>query len=770
MQSVEIKYNPYKVTSTIQVNGELPKQNSRLIQFLNQRFQLWVDQVPALLAEEYNADEFDITFHGTELDYQDLMAAIKISENDGMIFNVNKIDAKEFGEKEKDIRNLFNSARKLPFEELQSPAVVHAFEAAFNELLEVNVVATMSAGKSTLINALLGKKLMPSKQGACTATITKIQDDDDDTYKATVIDSNKSEIEHYSVLDYKTMMDLNKNPNVSEIHVRGNIPFVTSEEASLVLIDTPGPDNARDKRHGLVTAKALDQSSKMLVLFVMNGGKLHDEAQDGFLRRIAKSMSVGGKQSHDRFMFVINKLDDYDEEDDDLFNETIPDTIRYLEEMGIENPNVFPAAAQPALLIRQYNQTCDENEKDKLYDKILPIAQKLITQKQLHLEQYPHLSNSCQMKINDELNKAIDEQDIFGQALIHSGIRGIEETIHMYVTKYCRPAKIANVVYTFDNALKSAEAFETTKKEIASRTDEQDVLRERIDELNKKLTSKSENEAFKKKISSLEITTKLTGKVGSLIANVEASLTDFFVDCPTEMEEKDALTFITRFSKIAETSQNEFQVSVDRLLSEDINEKSKKLLVEYIRKLEVLSEEFSSVGLKIDLVSFVQSKLSTLNADNIIDSSIDSRIERRTESRTRTVTKSRKGWDRVFHPSSWFNPEYETTERYDVEVKEEISFVSREKLSNQLVAPIRKTLVIERERIIKFANDETGKIKEYFYEQFDEVDKILAEKTRELHDTIASKEASQKALERAEKLLEQLGEIKTNLQTILNIE
>lgn len=151
------------------------------------------------------------------------------------------------------------------------------------------MVATMSAGKSTLINALLGRKLMPSKQGACTATITRIKDNDDNTFKAVPVDQDGNEMEPYSVLDYKTMTSLNKNPQVSEIRVEGNIPFVSSKEIKLILIDTPGPDNARDRRHGQVTAEALKQSSKMLVLFVMNGGKLHDEAQDMFLKRIAKA-------------------------------------------------------------------------------------------------------------------------------------------------------------------------------------------------------------------------------------------------------------------------------------------------------------------------------------------------------------------------------------------------------------------------------------------------------------------------------------------------
>ena len=292
MQTVVLMHNPYKILSTIQVNGEEPKKDSKLIQYLKQRFQLWVDKLPSLLAEEYNDDEFEITFHGTDLDYQDLLVATKAAAKDGLKFTIKKVPGKEFGEKEADIRELFKKVKNLPFEELQSPAVEDAFKKAFNEEFEVNVVATMSAGKSTLINALLGRKLMPSKQGACTATITRIKDNDDNTFKAVPVDQDGNEMEPYSVLDYKTMTSLNKNPQVSEIRVEGNIPFVSSKEIKLILIDTPGPDNARDRRHGQVTAEALKQSSKMLVLFVMNGGKLHDEAQDMFLKRIAKSMSL----------------------------------------------------------------------------------------------------------------------------------------------------------------------------------------------------------------------------------------------------------------------------------------------------------------------------------------------------------------------------------------------------------------------------------------------------------------------------------------------
>ena len=81
MLEVVIKYNPYKVISEITVNGETPKDNSKIKQYLNQRFQMWVDLLPALLAEEYNDDEMAVTFYGTELDYQDLYAALKAEES-----------------------------------------------------------------------------------------------------------------------------------------------------------------------------------------------------------------------------------------------------------------------------------------------------------------------------------------------------------------------------------------------------------------------------------------------------------------------------------------------------------------------------------------------------------------------------------------------------------------------------------------------------------------------------------------------------------------
>ena len=111
-----------------------------------------------------------------------------------------RIPAKETSDKEGLIDEVFKKIQKGPFAELKDKEILSAFE--------VCVVATMSAGKSTLINSMLGAKLMPSKQEACTAIITKIKDTkENDTWQAEVYSKDNLLIETHEDLTYSTMTD-----------------------------------------------------------------------------------------------------------------------------------------------------------------------------------------------------------------------------------------------------------------------------------------------------------------------------------------------------------------------------------------------------------------------------------------------------------------------------------------------------------------------------------------------------------------------------------
>ena len=387
----------------------------------------------------------------------------------------------------------------------------------------------------------------------------------------------------------------------------------------------------------------------------------------------------------------------------------------------------------------------------------------------MHLEKYPQLVHSCQDKIDNELKKAIEDDDILGQALVHSGIRGIEESIHMYVTNYSRPAKITNIVNTFRGALKSSQAFENTKMDITSQQDKLDEYKSVINKLNKKLTSQIDNNRFRSNIDKLNIETDIEKKIRNLAQEVECELTKFFDGCPIEMEEDEAMKQIDKFKKLAISKQSEFHIETDKLLYQDIQKKSQQLWNEYIDKINKISEEVRIDGFSIDLTSFVKNQFTLFNPDSILDQSIDTRIESHTEQKERVVTKKKTGLDRFFDIWSWFDPYYDVTETYNVEVKEKVYFISREKMANSISGQIRRSLFEERERVKEYAKVQTDKIKKHFYKQCSHVDKFLVEKTKELNQAIKNSENAKKVQEEAKRRLEMLNDVERELEAILEI-
>ena len=775
MKKIEISHNPYKTVTTIKMNGKEIGE-SKFDPYLRERFQLWVDKIPELLIDVFNEDILEVNFHGTELDYQDLKIELEKAENSGKAkFNLSHKKAKEFGEKEKDIRLIYEEASKLPFDTLKSNALKDAYEKAFDEKLEINIVATMSAGKSTLINSLVGKKLLPSKQGACTAIITKIEDDDDNTFKAIVLDKDNKEIGKYSNIDYKTMKSLNENKSVSEVNIKGNIPFVSSKDVSLIFVDTPGPDNAMDEKHAEITHKALNSSSKMLVLFVMNGGTLNNNSQKSFLQDIARSMSVGGKQSKERFIFVVNKIDEYKVDDDDIEKDVLEGTRKFLKQIGIENPNIFLVSAEIALGIKRL-KNASSDEKQELLDEYKYKMNKLNSNVQFHLEKYAKLPASSQQIIDKELEAAIKNDDKIEQALIHSGIRSLEEAISVYVTKYTRPSKIANIVNQLTHEFDSANAFADTKMKIVSEKGKREEYAKKIKKLNEKISSGEESKKFKKEIEkfSNEAYKNFEKKLNNLVigVNTEELIRKLMRDQRKELETSEARRIVNEFISSGNELQKDFISKTENLLEKEIKERGDELIQDYIKQLNTISEDFKTTDLNLNLGSYVQREvndLENISVQDMIDKAEDIKEEYHTETRSRTVIKRRSGWDRFFHPTEWFNPEYEDTEYYTVDVKDEIRFISLDKLIDNLVPKLDANIYKRMDETLEFAKKGIEKIKEFFDKKFEELDKILRILTKNLEDSISSEEAVKKALEDAEKLLKNLEQIKSKLEKVIEI-
>ena len=152
MKKVFIKYNPYNLETEVTVEGKKIAQNSRLSEKTAEgsRLQDWVEELPKILIDEYNDTDFDILFHGTLLDYEDLTEVFTASyERGDLTVKLDRKPAKETSDKEELIDHVFEKIQRGPFDELRDRDIVSAFQLQKSSDFEICVVATMSAGKST---------------------------------------------------------------------------------------------------------------------------------------------------------------------------------------------------------------------------------------------------------------------------------------------------------------------------------------------------------------------------------------------------------------------------------------------------------------------------------------------------------------------------------------------------------------------------------------------------------------------------------------------
>lgn len=754
MQKIFIKYNPYQVKTEVLIDGNVPKKNSRL-NFGDRRLQEWVDDLPDILYEECSTRDFEITFYGTIPDYEDIVAIADEAKVKNINIKVEHIPAKEVKDKETAIQEIFKMIQEGPFEELKKPDIVRAFELANSSDFEVNVVATMSAGKSTLINSLLGQRLMPAKQEACTATITEIKDNDAGHFGAKVYDKDGNLIESHEKLTYSIMERLNSNPAVSKIRVEGNIPFVTAEDVSLVLVDTPGPNNSRDPEHKAATYRMLSESSKTVVLYIMNATQLAVDDDNNLLSHVADSMKVGGKQSRDRFIFVVNKLDDFKKGEDSI-DAALQKVRDYLADNGIENPNIYPASALTALNIRTILAESDDDDDDDVYEAKGKIR-KFNRNEEMHFEKYAPLPASVRGQIANRLEEAINHEDAKEQALIHSGIVPIEEAIRMYVRKYAKTAKIKNIVDTFITRIESAHTFETTKEQISKNEAKKKEIVEQIDSIEAKLKSGEEAKKFKAQIEKTNYDKEIADRANKVIAEAQKKITRYLGDAKKKLTRQEAECVCREFARFADNLQAEVQVCLEDLILNNVQKNAEELLEIYKKKLADLVKEVSIEDVEIDPFKMMLGEIPTNTTSLILDSS---KIER-VKTGEKWVANTSKKW---YKPWTWFQ------ERGHYEdIMEDREYIDGQNLAAKFFAPIQENLYGNSAAAVKYAKEQIRKIKKDFAGKFDELDQVLKQKLDELKACAIDEQVAEEKLADSRRKLEWLEDIQARVNAILDI-
>lgn len=764
MKKVFIEYNPYTLKTKFTVDGKQLAGNSKIAESIkpDSRLQEWVEKLPQALVDEFNDSNFQISFHGTVSDYEDLSEVFEQAKETNKFLSVATefIPAKEVAEKQKLVEQVFQDIQAGPFEELRDPALLNAFENAKSSDFPICVVATMSAGKSTLINSLLERKLMPSKQEACTAIITKLKDvKGSNKWRAKVYTKDGTLLQTCNDLTYADMERLNSDSRVSTIEANGNIPFVSSDEISLVLVDTPGPNNSRDPEHKAVQSKFLGQSSKALVLYIMEATFGSDD-DNALLQRVAESMQVGGKQSKDRFIFVVNKLDDRRGEDGSM-TATLDRVRDYLKSHNIENPNLFPAAALPALNIRllENGTKLDEDTIDETEMKV----RKFNRNDNLHLEQYAVLPASLKKQIETDLFEAKTSGNKNQEALIHTGIISVEAAIRQYVDKYAKTAKIKNVVDTFIGLIDSLNVEANTRDQLLKNQQECGQIVAQLDIIEIKVAELKGAQAFESSVNEAvqKVKDKASRVVDTIVEKYQAKIRSKISDLRgRELSLSDAKYEVRKMQDFASSLESDFRTELEDMIQANLVSTGYSLIEAYKSKLASMVNEIGVGSLKINIspLEMMSGYIPDANSYSLSD------LER---SRSRRVEdgghyESRRKW---WNPFSWFSedvwvPEYRTETTY---------YVNSGDLAQKYFAPIEESLYNNGRSANNHAISESKEIAKLFVAEFKRLDNILNGKLKELKSYATEKDKVKERIKETERNLAWLQGIKNRVNSILEI-
>jgi len=196
---------------------------------------------------------------------------------------------------------------------------------------QIVVIGEFSRGKSTLINALVGQKLLPAKLRPTTAALTHIQDGPNLTVTVTRVGGRQESIEP---TDLASVVTGEAAAHVQRVDVRAPCGWLSN---GVELIDTPGVNDLNLLRED-VTLRFLPNADA--AIFVLDAKACFTETEREFLARDVVRTNL------QRVFFVINKMDQVDEPG---LGERLVERVRSLTRGIIASPRIFLVAAKPAL-------------------------------------------------------------------------------------------------------------------------------------------------------------------------------------------------------------------------------------------------------------------------------------------------------------------------------------------------------------------------------------------------------------------------------------
>lgn len=732
MHNIQITHNPFKVETLFLINGQAPADGCKLSSYKESRLQLWVETLFKELSNLFNGDSnFHVSFKGVESDFLDIQEAAQAAASEGMRIELEWIQTEPTEQRLEQIRTLIQESREYPqFDQFMqnNDQVRQSIEEAFNRDFDVYVVATMSSGKSTLINAMLGRDLLPAANEATTATIARITDNDQMTehFAAKRYDHSGQLVNQESNITRKHLEEWNQLDDTQLIDIEGNIIAIRErEDVRLVITDTPGPNNSQDEDHARTTMGFIQDSRRNpLILYVLNASQLSTNDDRNLLGLVAEAMRRGGKQSKDRFIFVINKMDVFDPENGEDISAVLGRVRKYLQDNGIPNPLLYPVSAYLTRLIRQPNDQFTKKERRDFGT----IADLFNEEPSMNMLQYMPITSRAR---NSLLEKGHSE------LLLSSGLPAVEAMIDEYIDKYNLPHRLKRAYDAMSRAievgLNEAELIEQLDQD--ARTLAQ--INEEIMGLQQRQESGFDTAAYKDRLAregktlpqkTEEELYELEGMVGPILRRLEERFQNKKVSvsiAETRLQEAEELLQFNH-KKLVNSYEAMFS-STQELIRKDLHNEYKRYIADLFK---------SCAELQLPMLDVIRKSVE--------DISFNLSVEQDDIKSERVVTGSREVSDgKWWNPFSWGSTktvyEYGTEEYVDLRDLWNERLISIESNFDRLVQNARIEVEEGKDRLIN----------QYIKFMSREFDKKFAELLESLKQKTTDREVREMAIAEA---------------------
>lgn len=204
----------------------------------------------------------------------------------------------------------------------------------------VLITATMSAGKSTLINSLIGKNISLMQNMACTSKIHTI-------VSKPIEDGVSSEYDHDLSMDASKADLLSDNEDNKSYRITVGT-FFNGELGGkrITLFDSPGVNSSENIEHAEISQRMIKSRKYNLMIYVLNSTQLCTNDDDLHLEAVRQRLG------RTNIIFAMNKIDQLISEDEDYLD-SIENQKKYLISKGFKDPVICPISSYAAYLVKK---------------------------------------------------------------------------------------------------------------------------------------------------------------------------------------------------------------------------------------------------------------------------------------------------------------------------------------------------------------------------------------------------------------------------------